>query len=201
MIVVLGRPLVAQLPLPDGAAAPVPAGPCVAIARAAVAAGARVELVGSIGDDAEGDAVVVGLARAGVGHAALLRDPAARTPHAARPRAGILPRLDRDDIELGLGYLLDFSVLLLAELLDPEAEAAALDAAAFRAAEVVAVLPHGTRPGERLAATATVFEAPADSGGAFAAMVGRYAAEIERGAAPADGFARAAAQTGWERRQ
>lgn len=201
MIVVLGRPLVAQPPLADDVATPVPAGPCVAIARAAVAAGARVELVGSIGDDAEGDAVVVGLARAGVGHAALLRDPAARTPHIERPPEGMLPRLDRGDIELGLGYLLDFSVLLLAEPLDPDAEAAALDAAAFRGAHVVAVLPHGTLPGERLAAAATVFEAPADGGGAFAAMVGRYTAEIERGAAPADGFARATAQTGWERRQ
>lgn len=201
MIVVLGHPLVAQLPLSDDVATPVPAGPCVAIARAAVAAGARVELVGSIGDDAEGNAVVVGLARAGVGHAALLRDPAARTPHAERPREGMLPRLDRGDIELGLGYLLDFSVLLLAEPLDPDAEAAALDAAAFRGAHVVAVLPHGALPGERLAAAATVFEAPADGGGAFAAMVGRYAAELERGAAPADGFARATAQTGWERRQ
>ncbi len=97
MIVVIGRP---RAPRPAGSpdvAPPVPAGLCVSIARAAVAAGAIVELVGSIGDDAAGDAVVVGLSRLGIGHAALLRDPAARTPLPDAP-ADALPRLDRADV-------------------------------------------------------------------------------------------------------
>jgi hypothetical protein len=199
MIVVLGRPRAARPSHSREPAEWVPAGLCVSIANAAVAAGARVELVGSIGDDASGDAVVVGLSRYGIGHAALLRDPAVHTPEVgALP--GSLPRLDRADVELGLGYLVDFGVLLLAEPLDPEAEAGALDEAAFHGAQVVAVLPRDLAPSDRLGAEATVLEAPADDAGAFGALVGRFAAELERGVAAADGLAHAAAATGWERR-
>ncbi len=199
MIVVLGRPRAAR---PSRSREPthrVPAGLCVSIASAAVAAGAHVELVGSIGDDAVGDAVVLGLSRNGIGHAALLRDPAAHTPEVgAHPES--LPRLDRPDVELGLGYLVDFRALFLAEPLDPDAEAGALDEAAFHGAQVVAVLPRGTRPSDRLAGEATVLEAPAADDGAFGALLGRFAAELERGVTAADGLARAAAATGWERR-
>ena len=59
---------------------PVPAGTAVATAIAAVRAGASVQLVGKLGDDPAGDAVLVALARAGVGHVALLRDPSRPTP-------------------------------------------------------------------------------------------------------------------------
>ena len=179
-----------------GPATVVPGGLCVAIARAAVAAGASVELVGSVVDDPTGDAVVLELARAGIGHAALLRVPVSPASGGGSP----LSPLDQGDVQLGLGYPLEFGVLLLAERLDPGAEAAALDAAAFRGAQVVAVLPHGSTPGDRLAGGATVLEAPDEDGGAFAWMVGRFAAELDRGAVPADGFLRAAAATGWERR-
>ena len=199
MIVVLGRPLAARPPLMGGPAAVVPGGLCVAIARAAVAAGAAVELVGSIADDATGDAMVLEFARAGIGHAALLRVPVSPGPDGGGDGSS-RPRLDEGDVQLGLGYLLEFGVLLLAEQLDPPAEAAALDAAAFRGAQVVAVLPRGASPSDRLAAGATVLEAPDEDGGAFAWMIGRFAAELDRGAAPADGFTRAAAATGWERR-
>ncbi len=177
----------------------VPGGLCVAIARAAVAAGASVELVGSIVDDAAGDAVVLELARAGIGHAALLRVPASLALH-GNGGGGPLPPLDEGDVQLGLGYLLEFSVLLLAEELGPAAEAAALDAAAFHGAQVVAVLPPGGSPSDRLAGGATVLEGPEEDGGAFALMIGRFAAELDRGAAPAEGFTRAAAAAGWERR-
>jgi hypothetical protein len=50
------------------------------IAAAAAAAGARVELISKAGDDPAGDAVLIALARAGVGHVATLRDPARLTP-------------------------------------------------------------------------------------------------------------------------
>jgi hypothetical protein len=76
MIVVVGLPVYAGLP--DGRGAP--AGLAVDVAMAAHGRGATVELVGKIGDDGAGDAVVVALGRAGVGHAALLRDPARPTP-------------------------------------------------------------------------------------------------------------------------
>ncbi len=172
----------------------------MAIARAAVAAGARVEVVGAIPDDAAGDALVVGLARGGIGHAALLRQPVPVVPEGIPPADTRWVRLDAADVELGLEYILEFGVLVLAEPLDPAAEAAALDAAAWRGAQVIAVLPAGVTPGQRLASTATVVVAPDEDGGAFAEMLGRYAAELDRGSSPAEGLGRAAAAAGWERR-
>src|SRR6476469_7354812 len=52
-------------------------------ARAAVAAGqtgGAVQLVGRIGDDADADRLLLALASVGVGHVAVLRDPARATP-------------------------------------------------------------------------------------------------------------------------
>jgi hypothetical protein len=59
---------------------PAPDGLTPEIAVAAAAAGARVELISKAGDDPAGDAVLIALARAGVGHVATLRDPARLTP-------------------------------------------------------------------------------------------------------------------------
>ena len=59
---------------------PVPAGLAAAIAVAAVEAGGVVQLIGKVGDDPDGDAAVLALGRAGVGHAAMLRDAGHRTP-------------------------------------------------------------------------------------------------------------------------
>jgi hypothetical protein len=45
---------------------------------------------------------------------------------------------------------------------------------------------------------ATVLEAPAaDPDGGFGAVVGAYAAALDRGTAPADAFAAASAGSGW----
>jgi sugar/nucleoside kinase (ribokinase family) len=202
MIVVLGRPAAAAFPGtsdtdPDGVR---PAGLAVEIARAAAAAGRKVELVGSIGDDAIGDVVVVGLDRAGVGHAALLRDPSAPTPRAGERASAAVrpPRLERADVELGLGYVVDYGVLVLAEPLPPEVEAAALDAAAFRNASVVAVVAPGGRVSGRLAGTATVLEAPRGASDAFAQAVGRFAAGLDAGAEPRDALTTAVRAAGWE---
>ena len=76
MIAVVGLPAWAGSPDGEGSAA----GLAVAVAAAAHARGAAVELAGKIGDDGAGDAVVVALGRLGIGHAALLRDPAHATP-------------------------------------------------------------------------------------------------------------------------
>ena len=135
MIVVLGRPHVYR-PEPDGELAA--GGLAVELALAAAGAGAVVELVGSIGDDPEGDRVVVALGRAGVGHAALLRDPAGRTPllgqaNDLRP----LPRLEAADVELGLRYLHECRVLVVCAELDGDALAQALEAAEYHAAAAV----------------------------------------------------------------
>jgi len=197
MIVILGRPSVRPL-VQD--ARLVPDGVSVAIARAVVSAGRPVELVGSVGDDDAGDALVVGLGREGIGHAALLRQPVAATPVAGQPPCGLAPTLDLADVELGLGYIPDVDVLVLSEPLDRDAESAALDAAAYHGARVVAVVPPGTVPSERLATVATVLESSEDPPPAFTAMVGRYAAELDRGAAPEAGFEIATAAAGWEPR-
>ena len=55
------------------------------IAISAAAAGARVELISKAGDDPAGDAVLIALAQAGVGHVATLRDPARLTPVRSLP--------------------------------------------------------------------------------------------------------------------
>ncbi len=167
------------------------------IAVEAAAAGGTVEVVGSVGDDDRGDALVVELGRAGVGHAALLRDPAGGTPGDERGDLP-LPRLDARDVELGLGYLTDYRVLVLAEPLAPDVERAALDAAAFHGAEVIALVEPGSEPTERLGTGATVLEAPAEDAPRFAAFVGRLAAELDRGVPGPQALRRALSATGWE---
>ena len=57
-----------------------PAGRACEVALAAAAAGARVEIVARAGDDATGDALMLALSRAGIGHVAVLRDPSHPTP-------------------------------------------------------------------------------------------------------------------------
>ena len=76
MIVVIGLPAYAGSAAGEGSAG----GLAVDVAAGARARGGVVELVGKVGDDGAGDAVVVALGRLGVGHAALLRDPARPTP-------------------------------------------------------------------------------------------------------------------------
>jgi hypothetical protein len=159
VIVVLGRPRVRRRG-PDGPL--VPAGLATEIALALGRVGAEVELVGSLGDDPEGDQVVVELGRAGVGHAALLRDPATRTPPAGREiTARPLPRLEAADVELGLRYLSDCRVLVVAEPLDPAALGQALAAAAYHGADAVVVAPPGSVDPASLGEGVTLLERPA----------------------------------------
>jgi sugar/nucleoside kinase (ribokinase family) len=165
VIVVLGRPSVHR-PEPDGELAP--SGLASDIARALVLQGGAVELAGSIGDDPEGDRVIVELGRAGIGHAAMLRDPSARTPSTgpAMPGAAAalgrpLPRLEAADVELALGYLADCRVLLVAETLDPDALAAGLRAAEYHDAAVVIVAEAGAVDPDDLGDRVTLLERPA----------------------------------------
>jgi sugar/nucleoside kinase (ribokinase family) len=213
VIVVLGRPRVHR-PEPDGDLAPT--GLAVAVALAAAAAGSEVELVGAIGDDPEGDKVVVALGRAGVGHAALLRDPATRTPHLGQERdARPLPRLDAADVELGLRYMPECRVLVIgAELAEP-ALAQALEAAEFHSAAVVMVAAAGSVDPESLGAAVTLLERPAVEGedstdeadeagetaadeAEFGAFVAEYAVRLDRGLSPSQAFAAALDRGAWE---
>jgi ribokinase len=211
MIVVVGRPaiLARSAPGPGDDASAQPAGLVASIAVAAAAAGARVELVGTIGDDDDGDALTVGLSRSGVGHAALLRDPVAKTPRGSGGGAvgsatvqgepeQPAPRLEAADVELGLRYHSDYQVLVIGELIPDDAMRVALDAASFQGAAVIAIVPPGAQVSERLSGAGTVLQAPEEGDGAFAQLVGRYAAGLDAGEEAQTAFASARRATGWE---
>ena len=189
MIVVVGRPGLDEEDQLDR--------PAALIALAATSAGASADVVGAIGDDADGDRVALALGKAGIGHAALLRDPSAPTP---RPTTltGPLPRLDGQDVELGLAYLAEFRVLVVAEPLEPSALAAARGAASFQGASLIVV----TKPREDavadLPSAATVLEMPEEDEGAFSELVGRYAAALDRGEEAAAAWQAALNAGGWE---
>jgi hypothetical protein len=182
VIVVVGRPGLAADGRVSGLAADV--------ALAAAAAGARVEIVGSIADSAEGDAAVVELGRAGIGHAALLRElPGSRV------------NLDAADIELALRYLTECQVLVVAEPLAADAMQVVIDAAGYhRAALVVIAADDAAVP--LAGADATVLAAPDTGedaqGDAFARMIATYAAALDGGRPQLDAWRDAVESTGWE---
>lgn len=197
MIVILGRPrTVERGPRePDGAG-----GLAARLAMACARAGAGVELAGSVGEDAAGDALATALAERGVGHAALLRIPGAATPREGSDDP--LPRLEAADVELALGYLPECRVLVLAEALPEATLEVALDAARFQGASVIAVLAAGEAPGPRLASAATILAGPAGDPAtrAFTDLVGGYAAALDRGTPAQEAFAAARQAVGWEPR-
>jgi hypothetical protein len=222
VIAVIGNPVGRR---DDGVV--VAAGVPVAVARAAVAAGGSVQVIGKVGEGAEGDAILLSLAADGVGHVAVLRDPAPApvvaedaetdpsrhidelagldTPTGeAEPVAGVAaalptgPALEAADLDLALRYLPDYRVVVLAQPLGEEALAAAVDAIRWSGAQLVLVAAGESRSSPNLPEGATVLEAPAeDAEGAFAAVVGRYAAALDGGTPPADAFAMASGAAGW----
>jgi hypothetical protein len=210
MIVVVGRPRVTR-PEPD--ADLVPGGMAADIAVAIARSGSEVELVGSIGDDPEGDRVVVELGVEGVGHAALLRDPATRTPVLGVEPSRALPRLEAADVELGLRYVPQCRVIVLAEAIDDEARKAALDAAGFHGAAVVMLAAPGSVAADALDDTVTLLETPeaeedgdvpgADDAGAdlsaapFSAFIADYAVRLDRGEAAESAFRKALGSGAW----
>ncbi len=217
-MIVVGSPLHSSTPTGSRAA-----GPAVAIARAARAAGADVEIVGRIGEDPAGEAVLLDLAAAGIGHVAILRDPARPTgeigeavdpddgafddedPSDAVARGGgpaaVMrpgPPLDAEDLDLALRYVPDYRVLVVADAMTEAALGAALRVGAWSNASIVVILPAGTGPGAGIPPDATVLEAPAhDPDDAFARMVGTYAAALDRGEPAAEAFAAVSASSGW----
>lgn len=218
MIVVLARPRVYR-PQPDGELSPGGLGAEVALALAG--AGVPVELVGSIGDDPEGDRVVVELGRAGVGHAALLRDPSSRTPRLADDPSRPLPRLDPADVELGLRYVAECGVLVIADDLEDATRQRALATAEYHGATVVVVASPGTVDPTTLPDAVTLLERPglamveedlageevdvpsyagsvAAQEAAFARFVADYARLLSEGAAPATAFQDALERGAWE---
>jgi len=145
--------------------------------------------------------VITELGRAGIGHAAVLRDPAGATPRdddadGADPRP--VPRLDAADIDLGLRYLAECQVLVVGEPLDADALRVASDAASYHGAALVVLTAAGAAPSTELAEGATVLELPEEDSGAFPELVGRYAALLDSGRSPADAWRDALDEGGWE---
>ena len=224
MIVVIGSPIHAQGDAPGDARA---VGVAAAIAMAAAADGADVQLVGRVGDDRAGDALLLALTARGVRHTAMIRDAGRATRRAALPVpdegeplvplgspdedqgqpsarrldpdvGGAAPTVDAGDLSLALGYLVDPRVVVVAEPLADDGAAVVAEAAAFADATLVAVVE---REGSLPAAyqRATVLAAPADDAdGAFARLVGRFAAALDAGSSGGEAFALARGADGWE---
>jgi hypothetical protein len=218
MIVVIGsarlRPGSAERP-------PQAAGLAAGIALAAGGSGHQVQLVGRIGEDPAGEAILLALARAGIGHAATLRDavhPTAVVPATEELDPDLLAEpgddadnrwtslgppgsatLDGGDLELALRYLDGFSVVVVAEPLEASSLEIVADAAGYAGAMVVVLAPGGAAPGS-VPDGSIVLEAPAsDPDGVFARTVGAFAAALDDGADPARALRAVVAAEGWQR--
>jgi sugar/nucleoside kinase (ribokinase family) len=193
-------------------------GLAVEVAAAAQRRGSAVELVGKVGNDGAGDAVVVALGRMGIGHAALLRDPLLPTPvlavaavdddtaevDAEDTEARLLPAdadarpaLDAADIDLALKFLSQASVIVLAGPLPEAGVSAAVEGASFAEARLIVLVPAGSVP-PTVPVEATVLEAPPDDDGSFGRLVGLFAGALDVGVDPAAAFAEAVSAAGWE---
>jgi hypothetical protein len=219
MIVVIGCPLGR---LAEGVVAA--AGMSSGVALSAAGAGRVVQLVGRVGDDPTADAVVLDLARGGVGHVALLRDPTRVTPleplgpeeaeidgadddgglaetedpPTTPPAAQPAPALEAADVDLGLRYLTEFAVLVVAEPVDATTIAVVAEAARWGDARLILVVPRDDPIPDGLPSDAVVFEAPdADPDGVFATLVGHFAAGLDEGAEPGEAFRASLGSDGW----
>jgi hypothetical protein len=141
--------------------------------------------MGKLGDDPEGDLVLLDLADAGVSHPAMLRDHARRTPvgkgRSASDR-GPAPTLEPADLELGLRYVPDFRVLVLAVPDVPVLIGPAADAASFAGAHLI-VITNESAHVETLPERSTVLTAPRGEAGesALAGLVATYAVALDAG--------------------
>lgn len=216
MIVVVGVPAWRQRS-PAG-----PAGRACSIALVAASRGARTELVGRIGDDPAGDQLVLALSRGGVGHAAVLRDPARPTPveelvvhpdedgptgpgrspddgaaPVAVPLGTDVPLLQPEDVRLGLSYLGSYAVLVVADDAPASVLPACVDGAAFAGAHLVVLLPDGGPVPDGIPPEATVLGVPPGAADqALAGLVGAYAAGLDGGHDPAAAFEAALGEPG-----
>jgi hypothetical protein len=107
-----------------------------------------------------------------------------------------------EDLDLALRYLSSFSVLIVAQPLQPATLAVAIESAAYSGAHLILI----DATEAETAATSnvpvddiTALESPAgDPDGDFAGLVGRYAAALDGGAPAAAAFRTALGAAGWE---
>jgi sugar/nucleoside kinase (ribokinase family) len=215
MIIVIGSPSVA---LGEPGQPSRAAGRSVDVARGAIDGGARVELVGKVGDDPAGDDLMLALADLGIGHAAVLRDHARPTPFVPIIASGDIdevlgedaamvppaepgaarPTVDAGDLDLALRYLTDHAVVVVAEPLDADALAVLRADAGYADAHLVLIIEPGS-PLDRLSDGLTVLEAPdSDPDGVFGRTVGRFAAALDQGRPGAEALEQATAGAGWQ---
>jgi hypothetical protein len=179
---------------PDGLAA--------GIALSAAASGSAVELITKVGDDPAGDALLLALAQARVGHVAVLRDPAfatgqraptddvvpeEETPGASSPAA---PTLEAADVGLALRYLSDYRVIVVVHPPTPALLAEATSAAGWSGAYLALVVGPGDDPPPDLPDDALVVAADpdADDADGLGERLGRYVAAVDRGDATREAF-------------
>lgn len=186
-----------------------PGGLAGRVAAAAAAAGAAVEIVAKVGDDPPGDALLLALARSGVGHVAVLRDPIhptalRRTFDDAGPDwvedadAGVVwavepadaPALEVADVGLAMRYLTELGVAVAVHLSTAILVEVAT-AADWAGAHLVVV----TRPGDTVATVlppgSLILEAGDDpvEDSAIGARLGEYAAAVDAGTAAVTAYA------------
>jgi hypothetical protein len=190
---------------------PEPDGLAPAIACAAAASGARVELISKAGDDPAGDAVLLRLAQAGVGHVATLRDPSRHTPVRPRPPEPTDPAIEEgtgtaplaegaagggsgkveppaevrptlDAADISLALrYLTDFGVLVAVHPSTELLAEAVSAAGWAGARLVVVLEPEGEVPTGVPADALVVAATADDAEGVGMRIGRYAAALSRG--------------------
>ena len=183
-----------------------PGGPAARVAVAAAEAGATVEIVTRVGDDPEGDSVVLALAHAGVGHVATIRDAGHRTrvlpetTDSADPVADAAtaetseldarpaPAIDAADVGLALRYLGDYRVIVLLHPGNPAILREAAAAARWASAHLVVVTLPGSDPVGDVPAGTLAMTADQDAE-SVAGLLGRYAAAVDRGEEPVAAYA------------
>lgn len=201
MIVVIG-PLALRGAGPEAVAD----GLTARVATTAAGAGSRVEVIARVGDDPPGDDLLLALARASVGHVAVLRDPAYRTvilppddldgdpaaeraPEGPTDDASTSPTLDAADVGLALRYLTEFRVVVVVHPPSDGILTEAASAASWAGAHVVALLMPDDPPAATLPPDALVVSVMPSGAEDVGGLIGHYVAAVDRGGAPADAFA------------
>jgi hypothetical protein len=179
-----------------------PVGLAARAALAAAASGTSVELITKVGDDPAGDALLLALARAKVGHVAVLRDPAFATAQrsptddvapdddpASPPPPGT-PTLDAADVGLALRYLTEYRAIVVVHPTTPALLTEAADAARWGGAHLIVVVGTGdeTPPGLPDDAIVLAAEPEADDADGLGERLGRYVAALDRGEASEEAF-------------
>jgi hypothetical protein len=217
MIVVIGNPVLRREGATSGK--PTAAGMAALVAAATAAAGSQVQLVGRTGDDPAGDELVLALTRAGVGHAALQRVRRTTPVVAERegtessgpagadeagvgesPSSTVVPDIgfDAADVDLAMRYLPDIRVVVISPEVATDVASVAARAGGWSGATTIRLVAGADEGREDFPHDSIVLSVPAnDHDGAFATLVGQYAAALDRGDDTEGAFRRVVGGTGW----